>query len=121
MRKSTLLGLLDVLACRGAENFLDDALPQLKYVMNDRSQDVRLTFYEQVMRHWLTSMEIHALIKYEHHLVLYLLNGLSDEIPEISKAAKEMLESHGHNMRDALIQMGEEQPEQEKMSVDSSS
>ena len=109
------------MACRGAENFLDDALPQLKYVMNDRSQDVRLTFYEQVMRHWLTSMEIHALIKYEHHLVLYLLNGLSDEIPEISKAAREMLESHGHNMHDALIQMGEEQPEMEKMSVDSSS
>ena len=108
LRKTTLLGLQDVLACRGAENFLDDALPQLKYVMNDRSQDVRLTFYDQVMRHWLTSMEIHALMKFEHHFVLYLLNGLSDEIPEISKASKEMLESHGHNMRDALIQMGEE-------------
>jgi hypothetical protein len=37
VRKSTLLGLQDVLACRGAENFLEDALPQLKYVMNDRS------------------------------------------------------------------------------------
>jgi hypothetical protein len=37
VRKSTLLGLQDVLACRGAETFLEDALPQLKYVMNDRS------------------------------------------------------------------------------------
>lgn len=119
VRKSTLLGLQDVLACRGAENFLEDALPQLKYVMNDRSQDVRMTFYDTVLKHWLTSMEIHALIKYEHHFVLYLLNGLSDEIAEIAKTSKEMLESHGHNMRDALIQMGDEkaQEEDEKMSI----
>lgn len=27
VRKSTLLGLQDILVCRGAENFLDDALP----------------------------------------------------------------------------------------------
>jgi hypothetical protein len=63
-------------------------------------------------------MEIHALIKYEHHFVLFLLNGLSDEIADIAKASKEMLESHGHNMRDALIQMGDEKAEEdEKMSV----
>jgi hypothetical protein len=117
VRKSTLLGLQDILVCRGAEPFLEEALPQLKYAMNDRSQDVRTTFYQQVMKHWLTNMEIHSLRKYEHHLVLFLLNGLSDEIPEISKSCKGMLEEHGKNMRDALIQMGEEE---EKMSVDGS-
>lgn len=62
-----------------------------------------MTFYNQLMRQWLTSMEMHALRKYEHHFVLFLLNGLSDEIPEISNAAKEMLEEHGKNMKDALI------------------
>lgn len=71
--------------------------------MNDRSQDVRLTFYQQVMHNWLNNMEIHALRKYEHHFVLFLLNGLSDEIPEISTAAKQMLEDHGKNMHDALV------------------
>lgn len=78
-----------------------------------------MTFYDVVLRHWLTSMEIHALIKYEHHFVLFLLNGLSDEIADIAKASKEMLESHGHNMRDALIQMGDEKAEEEvdKMSI----
>lgn len=88
--------------------------------MNDRSQDVRATFYDQVMRHWLTNIEIHSLMKYEHHFVLFLLNGLSDEIPDISMAAKDMLEAHGRNMKDALIQMGEEKPddEDEKMSID---
>jgi hypothetical protein len=60
-------------------------------------------------------MEIHSLIKYENHFVLFLLNGLSDEIPEISKVCKNMLEEHGKNMHDALVQMGEEE---EKMSID---
>jgi hypothetical protein len=77
-----------------------------------------MTFYDVVMKHWLVSMEIHALIKFEHHFVLYLLNGLSDEIPEIAKTSKEMLEMHGHNMRDALIQMGDEKAEEDdKMSI----
>ena len=47
--------------------------------------------------------------------MLFLLNGLSDEIPEISKVCKNMLEEHGKNMHDALVQMGEEE---EKMSID---
>ena len=83
VRKSTLLGLQDVLVCRGAEGFLDDALPQLKYAQNDRSQDVRSAFYDKTLRTWLTSMEIHSLIKYDHHFVLFLLNGLADEVPEV--------------------------------------
>ena len=101
----------DVLVCRGAEQFLDDALPQLKYSINDRSQDVRATLYDQVLRHWLSNMEIHSLRKYEHTFVLFLLNGMSDEIPDISRFSREMLEEHGRNMRDALIQLGEEQPD----------
>ena len=92
-----------MLACRGAENYIDDALPQLKYAMNDRSQDVRMTFYDRVLRHWLSNLEIHAMKKYDHHFVLYLLNGLSDEVDEISRVSKELLEEHGRNMRDALI------------------
>lgn len=54
-------------------------------------------------------------MKYEHHFVLYLINGMSDEIEEIRTWSKSMLEEHGRNMRDALVQMGEES---EKMSVD---
>ena len=66
-------------------------------------------------------MEIHCLMKHEHHFVLFLLNGLADEIPEISAACKDMLEGHGKNMREALIQMGEEEAPEEKMSVDGGS
>lgn len=38
VRKNTLRGLKDVLACKGAEPFMDGAtLVQLKFTMNDRS------------------------------------------------------------------------------------
>jgi hypothetical protein len=53
-------------------------------------------------------MEIHSLIKYDHHFVLFLLNGLADEVPEVQSVCREMLEEHGRNMKDALIQLGEE-------------
>ena len=118
VRKSTLQGLQDILVCRGAEGFLEDALPQLKYTINDRSQDVRATVYDQMLRHWLSNMEIHSLRKFENHFVLYLLNGIADEVPEISQHCQEMIEEHGRNMRDALVQLGEEE---EKMSVDGGS
>jgi len=60
-------------------------------------------------------MEIHSLMKYDHHFVLFLLNGLADEVQEVQVFCKEMLEEHGKNMKDALIQLGEE--EDDRMSV----
>ncbi len=41
VRKATLLGLKEVVVCRGAEGYLEDAISQLKFNMNDRSLDVR--------------------------------------------------------------------------------
>ena len=42
VRKQTLIGLKDVLGCKGAEPFFEGAaMDQLKFTMNDRSQDVR--------------------------------------------------------------------------------
>ena len=68
VRKITLRGLKDVLVARGAETFLAEAVAQLKYSMNDRSQDVRLTFYE-VLRHWMKNMELSSLRENESHLI----------------------------------------------------
>lgn len=63
-------------------------------------------------------MEIHSLRQYEHHFVLFLLNGLSDEVQDIQAVCNQLLEDHGRNMKDALIQLGEE--ESDKMIVDAS-
>jgi hypothetical protein len=37
-----------------------------------------------------------------------LLNGIADENLEISNKCKKLLDEHGKNMKDALIQLGEE-------------
>ena len=78
VRKVTLRGLKDVIVARGAELFLADSVPQLKFSMNDRSTDVRTTFYE-VLRHWMKNMELSALRNQESFLIQFLLNGISDE------------------------------------------
>ena len=79
VRKATLIGMRDVLVTRGAEPFIEDALTQLKFAMNDRSIDVRQTFYSQVMPKWITEMDINSLKLFDSSFVLFLLNGLSDE------------------------------------------
>ena len=81
--------------------------------MNDRSSDVRNIFYE-VLRYWMTNMEISSLRTYESHMVLFLLNGLSDENKEVSEACRLFLEEHGKRMKEALQVLGEEEQEEAK-------
>ena len=101
MRKSTLRGLKDVIVAKGAEGFLGDSIPQLKYSQNDRSQDVRITFYE-VLRHWMTNMELASLRDQESHLIQFLLNGIADENEQVRTSCQKFLEEHGARMRQAL-------------------
>lgn len=69
VRKQTLIGLKDIIPCKGAEPFLKGQLmAQLRFNMNDRSQDVRAQFY-QVLFHWMQTMEIHHLKVYEADFV----------------------------------------------------
>lgn len=63
-------------------------------------------------------MEINALRQIEHNFILFLLNGIADENQDISVKCKVMLEEHGKNMKDALIQLGEESEEDNKMQID---
>jgi hypothetical protein len=77
------MGMMDVCVARNAESFLSDNLVHLRVVMNDRSQDVRQTFYT-VLKHWMTHMELKSLRSFESSFVLYLLNGASDENQEIA-------------------------------------
>jgi hypothetical protein len=58
VRKSTLRGLKDILCARGAEPYFEGkTMATLRFVMNDRSQDVRSTFYE-VLFHWMTRIDL---------------------------------------------------------------
>lgn len=53
-------------------------------------------------------MEINSLKEYDPTFVFFLLNGMSDDTKEIAEKCVIMLEEHGKNMKDALIQLGEE-------------
>lgn len=46
--------------------------------MNDRSQDVRATFFE-VLQFWMTKMDIKGIRIFESNFILFLLNGIADE------------------------------------------
>jgi hypothetical protein len=75
--------------------------------MNDRSADVRSVFYE-VLKHWMTFMEIQSLKVFEEVFILFLLNGISDEQSDISSQCRSFLEEHGKRMREALQLLHEE-------------
>ncbi len=78
--------------------------------MNDKSQDVRTTFYT-VVKHWMVKMDIQSIRHFESHFILFLLNGVADENKEIASGCIEFLEAHGNRMRDALKQLGEDDTE----------
>ena len=93
---------------RGAEMHIIDSVPQLKFVMNDRSQDVRATFYD-VLCHWMTNMELEGLRTAEGHFILFLLNGLSDENEQVRTKCSSFLEDHGKRMKEVLAAIGDEE------------
>ena len=73
-----------MLASRNAEQFFEEAREQLKLTANDRSQDVRRALVD-VVEYWLQHMDINELKVFEKDLVLFLLNGISDEQASISE------------------------------------
>jgi HEAT repeat protein len=108
VRKSSLNALKSSIGCRGANDFLEDALPQLKMTINDRHHDVRRITID-VIDFWLQNMDLTSLRKFEKDLVLFLLNGASDEIEEIRELSISVLERHGNHMKEALVALGDEQ------------
>ena len=81
MRRNTLKGLKDVIVARNAEEYLEEAIPELKMTANDRSQDVRMMVIT-VVEYWLTNMDINSLKKFEKDLMLLLLNGVAEPLLE---------------------------------------
>ena len=108
VRKSSLNALQVLIGCKGAEEFLEEALPQFKMTVNDRHHDVRRVAV-RVIDYWLKNMDIHATKKMQKDLLLFLLNGVSDEIEDIRDMSIEILERHGNDMKEALVALGEEE------------
>lgn len=107
IRKITLNSFTELILCDNAGEFLGDNLDALKVLINDRNYDVRKTFYADIAK-MLKSFNIIYLRKYESHLVLFLLNGLSDEKDEIKAQVKEYIEYCGNNRKQLAIELGED-------------
>mmetsp|Transcript_2476 Transcript_2476/g.4180 ORF Transcript_2476/g.4180 Transcript_2476/m.4180 type:complete len:84 (+) Transcript_2476:456-707(+) len=83
-------------------------MAQLKFSMNDRSQDVRAEFYN-VLFHWMKNIELHQLKQYDHQFVQFLLNGIADDKLDIGPKCIDFLEQHGLRMQEALVAIGDEE------------
>ena len=81
---------------------------QLKFVQNDRSQDVRAEFYN-VLFHWMKNIEFRYLKQYEDDFVLFLLNGIADDKLDIGPKCIVFLEEHGQRMQAALKALGDDE------------
>ena len=94
IRKVTVLALVEVLLCEIAGKFFEETIPFMKLLSNDKNYDVRKAFYASVFR-LLTNFNIIYLRKYEHNLVLFLMNGLSDEKEDVQVMCLDYLEQAG--------------------------
>jgi len=78
----------------GSGKFFEDCLIFFKKMTNDKNIDVRKSFY-QVTYNIILNFNVVLLNKFEHHLVIFLLNGISDENSDVSCISKEFLEKAG--------------------------
>jgi hypothetical protein len=94
IRKLTLQAITEVLLCENAGKYFEDALPIMKTITNDKNYEVRKTFYASIYK-LICNFNIIYLRKYEHYLVLFLMNGLSDEKGDIQIESAEYLDRAG--------------------------
>jgi hypothetical protein len=102
IRKISLLALTEILLCENAGKYFEEAVTILKLISNDKNYEVRKTFYGCVYK-LLCNFNIIYLRKFEHFLVLFLMNGLSDEKGDIQIECSEYLEKGGEYRLVSLI------------------
>jgi hypothetical protein len=107
IRKITTSALCDLLLCENAGNLIDDCLPSLLIISNDKNHDVRNNFYVNVAN-LMNNLNIIYLRKYESNLLRLLLNGLCDDKEEIRKKTEELIEQCGNNRKKLAIELKED-------------
>ena len=107
IRKITESSLIDILLCDNAGNFLDECIPYLKVLSNDKNTEVRKQFYNSICK-LLENLNIVYLRKNEPDLVLLLLNGLSDDKEDIRNITKNLIEDAGNNRRKLAFEIDED-------------
>ena len=96
-----------MLLCENAGKSFEDCINFLRYLPNDKNSDVRMAFYSVIYK-IMVNMKIIYLRKYEHNIVLYLMNGLSDERDDIKKEAYQYIEKAGKYREKLASELEEE-------------
>jgi hypothetical protein len=94
--------LADCLLCENAGKHFEEAFPFLKIIANDKNFDVRKALYISVFK-LITTFNIIYLRKYEHQLVMLMMNGLSDEKSEIQIMCLQNLQDAGKYRKVIII------------------
>jgi hypothetical protein len=107
VRKITMAALGDVLLCENAGDFFEVCYIPLKAISNDKNHEVRKAFYTTIFK-LITSFNIIYLRKFEHYLVIFLMNGLSDEKEDIVMSCYQYVEEAGIFRERLANEVGEE-------------
>jgi hypothetical protein len=107
IRKETIIALGEILRTDNAGKFFEECTNSLKIFIHDKYPEVRKCFY-QIIFNLITSFNIIFLRKYEHNLVIYLINGLSDSSEEIRQMCFTLLEEAGNYRKKLAIELNEE-------------
>jgi hypothetical protein len=94
IRKISITALGDILLCENAGKFFEDCYNPLKLIANDKNHEVRKAFYSVIFK-LITNFNIIYLRQFEHYLVIFLMNGLSDEKEDIVTNCYQYLEEAG--------------------------
>ena len=107
IRKITESSLVDILLCDNSGNYIDDCIPYLHILSNDKNAEVRKQFYHSIAK-LLENLNIVYLRKSEPALVMLLLNGLSDDKEDIRNMTKKLIEDAGNNRRKLAFEIDED-------------
>lgn len=96
VRKITITAVVDLLLTENAGLCIDDCIPSLTLISNDKNADVRKTFVNEIAK-LIKGLNIVYLKSSEAQLVCLLMSGINDDKEEIRKLSFELIEDVGKN------------------------
>jgi len=105
VRRAHMETIQQLLLC--APRFIEDFLPKLKDLQEDRSQDVRKLYFNS-LKVLLLHIDYTWVKTYESSLLLHLMSGLSDDSEDIEKDTITALDEVGLRRKELAIKYEEE-------------
>jgi len=108
IRKISITALVDLLLCNEAGNLIDECIPSLTIISNDKNKDTRKIFLTKIAE-LLEKLNSIYLKKYEGKLFVLLLSGISDDDEDNQKLAKKLIEEVGENIHKLEMELNKKE------------